>query len=105
MAVIALLAGCAVPGDIAVVRNPGEFVIGTDGDGLPDVHLAPPTQIGSPDEPLIALDGALWRVQTVVVTDPVIGSTLVTATLENAETGEVVTRTLDIATLSPILGR
>lgn len=102
-AVVALLAGCAVAGDIAVVRNPGEFVIGTDGDGLPDAHLAPPP--GSADEPVIAFEGRLWRVQTVVLTDPVVGSTIVTATLEDVGTGEVVTRTLDVATLSRIVGR
>jgi len=104
-AVVALLAGCAVPGDVAVVRDPGQFVIGTDGDGLPDTHLAPQAPIEPADEGVIALGGRLWRVHEVALTDPVLGSTLVTATLEDVETGEVITRTFDAATLSRIVGR
>jgi len=102
-AIASLLAGCAAPGDVAVVRDPAQFVIGTDGDGLPDAHLE--STADPAGEPVIALDGRLWRVQTVVMTDPVVGSTIVTATLEDVETGEVVTRTFDAAALSPIVGR
>lgn len=103
--VIVLLVGCAAPGDVAVVRNPAQFTFGTDGDGLPDTQLAPPDSAPPAAGTVIDLDGQLWRIQEVFLVDPVLHSTLVTASLENVMSGEIVTRTLDAATLAAVVER
>jgi len=104
VALVGVLAGCAAPGDVAVVRNPGQFVVGTDGDGLPDLDLAPTAPTASDEHAVFELDGELWRVREILLSDPVLGSTIVTASLENVETGEVVIRSFDASALPPMVG-
>ncbi|MBO9578279.1 MAG: hypothetical protein J7480_05865 [Microbacteriaceae bacterium] len=115
-ATLARIAGPPPPAGepLEAVRDPNGYQVGTDGDGEADEWRAPSGEWREPSgdggEPeaerwtpteQVVLDGRIWFIREIVATDSTPHGVLVTARIEDAETGFQDTRTFDASSLQP----